>query len=99
MPVVGGFKHALVSDGMGLNVDNSTPRGCPLYSQKRTLIFLPVQKTPTIQTISEFTGGMLAQGGKSCRSNATSPRFPPSSRRIQRCGSRAGILRQAPRLD
>jgi hypothetical protein len=25
MPVVGGFKHALVSDGTGLNVDNSTP--------------------------------------------------------------------------
>ena len=24
MPVVGGFKHALVSDGTGLNVDNST---------------------------------------------------------------------------
>src|SRR5262245_17478450 len=31
MPVVGGFKHALVSDGTGLNVDNSTPRGCPLW--------------------------------------------------------------------
>jgi hypothetical protein len=25
MPVVGGFKHALVSYGTGLNVDNSTP--------------------------------------------------------------------------
>jgi hypothetical protein len=25
MPVVGGFKHALVSDGTGLNVDNLTP--------------------------------------------------------------------------
>ena len=25
MPVVGGFKHALVSDGTGLNVDNSPP--------------------------------------------------------------------------
>jgi hypothetical protein len=25
MPVVGGFKHALVSDGTGLTVDNSTP--------------------------------------------------------------------------
>src|SRR5215467_8388538 len=25
MPVVGGFKHALVSDGTGLNVDNSAP--------------------------------------------------------------------------
>jgi hypothetical protein len=25
MPFVGGFKHALVSDGTGLNVDNSTP--------------------------------------------------------------------------
>ena len=25
MPVVGGFKHALVSDGTGLNVDNSIP--------------------------------------------------------------------------
>src|SRR5262245_56152752 len=31
MLVVGGFKHALVSDGTGLNVDNSTPRGCPLW--------------------------------------------------------------------
>ena len=31
MPVVDGFKHALVSDGTGLNVDNSTPRGCPLW--------------------------------------------------------------------
>ncbi len=30
MPVVGGFKHALVSDGTGLNVENSTLRGCPL---------------------------------------------------------------------
>jgi hypothetical protein len=27
MPVVGGFKHALVSDGTGLNVDNSAPAG------------------------------------------------------------------------
>jgi hypothetical protein len=25
MPVVGGYKHALVSDGTGLNVDNSPP--------------------------------------------------------------------------
>jgi hypothetical protein len=25
MPVVGGFKHALESDGTGLNVDNSIP--------------------------------------------------------------------------
>jgi hypothetical protein len=31
MPVVGAFKHALVSDGTGLNVDNSDPRGCPLW--------------------------------------------------------------------
>jgi len=35
MPVVGGFKHALVSDGTGLNVDYSTPRGCPLWVKSR----------------------------------------------------------------
>jgi hypothetical protein len=35
MPVVGGFKHALVSDGTGLNVDNSTTRMSAM-GQKQT---------------------------------------------------------------
>src|SRR5215467_1491286 len=36
MPVVGGFKHALVSDETGLNGDNSIPSGCPLWVIWRT---------------------------------------------------------------
>src|SRR5262249_21245263 len=36
MPVVGGFKHALVSDGTGLNVDNSPPPRMSAMGQKQT---------------------------------------------------------------
>ena len=68
MPVVGGFKHALVSDGTGLNFDSSVPREWPPWSKavidrhQSNVCFLPkADMVPTL--LDNLIGTLLERRG------------------------------------
>jgi hypothetical protein len=77
MPVVGGFKHALVSDGTGLNVDNSTPRPPEVGPTKGDNM--------TVARIIAITVVVCAAIGMTTQAEAAKRKSPPGSFQLQGC--------------